>query len=542
MSNYLKELPKPFLDDIVTNNCIPFIGAGFSKNAMIPSGCQMPLWSDLGNRLSDLIPNHENISPLETISAFEYEFSRAKLIEVLTKELLIDEASPGKAHLSFCKLPFTVVCTTNIDFLLERGYEKVRRYCCPIIQEDGLSVSNYDNRVNLLKFHGDLHNPSNLIVTEDDYDTYIEKHPLYATYIANLLISKTALFIGYSLDDPDLRHLWRLISERLGRNRRPAYTILVNAKPHLVNRYERRGVKVINLPGKEYEYANILELLFNELNEHWIQKTIEYSIYKEENAHNELSLPPDSENRVCLFICPPDLYSFYNDHLIPIALKHGLVPITTYDILSPGDNIHAKVIALVSRSKIIVVDISKRFSMREVGSIITTFTREDKKVVVILEDNTKIPVDLLNYPYIMRTEAPDLDSIDEIKNKFENEIRSISDSLLHTLENEPKRLFEKKEYRAAVISAISLLETELHGLYANKNMTNEYRDKSQRNIYDYLNMLGYSNVKRHDSLKEWINIRNKLVHTKEKINARKAKEIVCGIYEILDEVKNERNY
>jgi len=47
MAKYIRCLPKPLLDDIIKNRCIPIIGAGFSRNADLPSGLQMPLWHDI---------------------------------------------------------------------------------------------------------------------------------------------------------------------------------------------------------------------------------------------------------------------------------------------------------------------------------------------------------------------------------------------------------------------------------------------------------------------------------------------------------------
>ncbi|MGG1600655.1 hypothetical protein, partial [Paenibacillus naphthalenovorans] len=46
--SYIKYLPKPLLEDIINNNCIPIIGAGFSLNAELPKGKTMPKWDDLG--------------------------------------------------------------------------------------------------------------------------------------------------------------------------------------------------------------------------------------------------------------------------------------------------------------------------------------------------------------------------------------------------------------------------------------------------------------------------------------------------------------
>lgn len=535
MSNYLDYFPEPFLDDIVKNKCIPFIGAGFSRNAAFPDGYQMPLWDDLGKKLSASILGYEYTGPIDAISAYEHEYSRAKLIEELTKHLLIDIATPSNTHKSFCKLPFNLVATTNIDFLLERGYEAVKRYCCPIVQEDRLAVSIDGVHINLLKLHGDLHHPNHLIVTEDDYDVFIEKYPLYATFIANLLISKTALFIGYSLDDPDFRHIWRLVSERLGKVRRHAYAILVNAKAHIIARYERRGVKVINLPGKESEYAKILEDVFSELGRYWDKRLIESSTAKEENTLNELSLPSDSENRLCLFFVSFEMYSFYRSYVFPIVEKHGLIPITAEDILSPGDNFLAKVSALISRSKIIIVDVSSRFTILDVGAIISR--SKDKMILFVVEENTKVPIDFMDYSVIDRPELPHLHQ-EELLGQFDKTFYRISEQIKPSLEDEPKRLFEKKEYRAAVISAISLLETELRSYIEYHKNDYRFYSKSINSIIDMAIQMEIINQSMISQLKEWIHIRNKLVHTKESVNGRTAKNIVFGIDKIIRDLKN----
>ena len=70
-------------------------------------------------------------------------------------------------------------------------------------------------------------------------------------------ITKTAVFIGYSLEDPDFRQIWRVVSDRLGRTRRLAYALVVNARASDIARFERRGVKVINLPGTREKYGEV---------------------------------------------------------------------------------------------------------------------------------------------------------------------------------------------------------------------------------------------------------------------------------------------
>ena len=200
---HLTVFPKPLLDDLVQGRLVPIVGAGLSRNAVTPAGIVMPIWDDLGKALAAEMPDYSYSAALDAISAYAHEYSRTKLVERLSELLLIDRAHPGKAHRAFCSIPFDVVCTTNFDFLLERQYDTSKRYCRPIIDEDQLAIGIRETSLTLLKLHGDLHHPHRLVVTEEDYDRFLETYPLLSTYLANLLISRTALLIGYSLDDPD---------------------------------------------------------------------------------------------------------------------------------------------------------------------------------------------------------------------------------------------------------------------------------------------------------------------------------------------------
>ena len=264
MATYLKYFPQPLLEDVIDNKCVPFVGAGFSRNAVLSTGAAMPLWDGLAKGLASQIPDFEYSDALDAISAFEHAYSRAKLVETIGRLLHVSSAQPGGAHKAFCALPFETVCTTNFDFLLERGYEGVGKYCRPITDEDQLSTHTGKVTVDLLKFHGDLNHPRRMVVTEEDYAGFIARNPLIATFLANQLIGKTALFIGYSLDDPDFRLIWQIVGDRLGKLRRLAYTVKVGADAREVARFERRGVRVINIPGKGSQYSAIFESLFKD--------------------------------------------------------------------------------------------------------------------------------------------------------------------------------------------------------------------------------------------------------------------------------------
>lgn len=219
-------VPPGVIRDLVNGRWLPLIGAGFSKNASVPHGA-MPSWVEPGDRLAQDLAQFVSSSPLDAISAFEHEYGRTKLIERLHAELHIGDATPGTAHNAFVGIPFDLVATTNFDPLLEHAYATAGTPCLPLVDEEQLALENPYPGPRLFKIHGDIHRPSSLVLTERDYDEYARRRPLLTTFLASLLISRTLILVGYSLDDPDLRQVIGLVRERLGPMRQPVYAISV---------------------------------------------------------------------------------------------------------------------------------------------------------------------------------------------------------------------------------------------------------------------------------------------------------------------------
>jgi hypothetical protein len=242
-------LPDPLVDDILRGRCLPIVGAGVSRNALVPLGARMPLWRDLGDALGRQVTGFPaaGATPLEAISAYQHEFGRIRLVDELRTLLFHHTARPGDVHEAFCRLQFDVVCTTNFDSLLERGYEQVSRGHRVIVEEEQLSAGVDPRTVTILKLHGDLDHPHRLVAVEADYDHFIDRNPLMVTYLTNLLITRTALFIGYSLDDPDFRTIVAVVSDRLGHLTRKSYALTVGASAYARTTYERRGVRCIQI-------------------------------------------------------------------------------------------------------------------------------------------------------------------------------------------------------------------------------------------------------------------------------------------------------
>ena len=544
-TKYLKKFPPPLLDDLVCGRWLPIVGAGMSKNAVLATGNTMPLWQELGKKLAEEIPGFEFESPIDAISSFDHEFRRPKLIEKLFELLHINEAAPSAAHRAFCDVPFDIVCTTNFDFLLEKQYELIPRPCTPLVEEDQLSINLQSSSIALLKLHGDLNHPNRLVVTEDDYDAFLERYPVLSTYLANLLITRTPVLIGYSMGDPDFRQLWQIVEERLGKARRLAYALCVGVSSTEVARFHRRGVKVINLSENRKRSGQVLSETFDELNKYWQEKNPIGSQLKEEESPKQFTLQKKPATRLCFFAIPISARPFYQAYVFPLIEEVGLAILTPESNMSLGGSFFATSDALVSRASLIIVDTSSEYAVAEARRAIA---RENHiKVLVVAQEGTSTPFDMTDMDILYR---PDLTSgnvgefLDEFLVRLTATLEEMQPELadekhrsLQSVEIEPKlagerhRLLKSNEYRAAVISAITHLETVLRRLLD----VTETRDRGFVSVTNMINiakrreLLGKFAV---DQVLRWLEIRNQVVHSDTPVDRNMASEIVNGVDEI----------
>jgi len=518
---YLNQFPKPLLESILQDRCVPFIGSGFSKNADVPSGKNMPGWDELGMAFAKEMGDYKYSNAIDAISAYSYAYSRPVMVEKMKSLLLTGDVKAGNTHKTFCKLQFDIICTTNFDRLLESAYDFLKRPCNAIINESQLSVAPSKDEVTLLKLHGDIYHPDRMVATEEDYDKFLDENPMLATYLSNLLITRTPLFIGYSLEDDDFRQIWQIVKNRLGRLRRQAYVIKVNCSDTERKRFERRGVSVVNITGNLRDYSRILETIFAELKAYWDDSV---KVVGESSAQSELALPADSQNRLCFFSVPLRFMPVYKEYFFPIATQYGFVPITADSVVSVSDNWMAKVSSLISKSEYFVCDINSNNTAYEFRQILDMTKRKDN--ILILRDEN---IGLSNHTSFNIINKPSdfYKNPNVVLESVEKWFKKIADKAKNRTEQEPERLLSKNEYRAAVISAVVLLEVELKNRVEKEN-----RDVNNNGLFLLSKMakeLGVITQNDMDTIRKWINLRNLLVHSDYIIDGEYAKIVVSEI-------------
>ncbi|ELC8392176.1 SIR2 family protein [Clostridium perfringens] len=193
---------KNAIDD---NKLIIFVGAGISKNSNLPDWEQ--LIKVFANKLKYPIKEGQKLSSDEFLKIPQYYyniFGAEEYKKVIKQELDIN-GQPNEIHELIFKLNPKHIITTNYDKLLEHTIIEQRMLFDIIAKDKDLLDSKKSNYI--IKMHGDIKDLDNIVLKENDYLNYSQNHILIETYIKSLLVCNTFLFIGYSLNDYNLKQI-----------------------------------------------------------------------------------------------------------------------------------------------------------------------------------------------------------------------------------------------------------------------------------------------------------------------------------------------
>ncbi len=240
--------------------CILFLGAGVhypppdGSRFSYPEEHRPPLARDLAEKLAvecnfaQVCP-HESGDNLQRVAlCYQNEISRQDLVRRIRQEVE-DRTRPSAAVRALAELPFPLIMTTNYDTLFERALRRDSVDKRPVVGV--YSPDRYGRTPDfpgegepstespfLFKVHGDVDSPDSLVVTDEDYITFVlrmnegsELHPIPETFRYRFNKVPT-LFVGYGLLDFNLRLLFRTMRWRLDAARRPnSYSVDVRPDP-----------------------------------------------------------------------------------------------------------------------------------------------------------------------------------------------------------------------------------------------------------------------------------------------------------------------
>ena len=481
----------------------------------------MPGWHELAEQLAVDLREYEPQNDVDAISAFQEQYGRPRLVERLRELLHITTARPGRSHEALCRLDLPLVVTTNFDFLLERGYEAVHRPCSPVVVEEQLSQSPHGDQTQLLKLHGDLNHPDELVVTEDDFDGFLQRRPLFSTFAANLLIGYTPVLVGYSFDDPDTRALWSLIQGRLTRLRRRGYALRLRPSPTEIARFDRRGISVVTLPGDDHRQA--FAELFEALHDAATERLREYSAPAEDEVAAELVLPASASSRLCFCSVPVRRLPWYRQEIFPIIEDLGYVAVRRDDIIATEATAAAATSAVIARAHSALVDATSFSTNYELNIAVDALP--PGSVMALIEPAQDKPANL-------RPQDPifvfDDETRSEPKLLVDAVRRWLSD--LPRTETRPRALLELGHPEAAIAAAFAGLEVALR---QRLESIGTERSPSLLRLVLAATDRGIISSEEAERFRRWVRLRNVAVHTQDPIDQREVEDAVTDVEMLL---------
>lgn len=204
-----------------------FVGAGVS------AGAGLPQWNAL---LEDLAKSAEvdvaalgGLGPLDKATVIETALATSgrRLGEEVAK-LLPGSGPHTLTHALIASLPTDEAVTTNYDQLLERAARDAQR---PFTVLDG-AVAGADRW--LLKLHGDLGRPQDIVLSRDDYLGYGQRRAALRGIVQAMLITRHMVFAGFGMSDDNFHAIIHDVRTALsdGGGSRPFGTaLLVQDRP-----------------------------------------------------------------------------------------------------------------------------------------------------------------------------------------------------------------------------------------------------------------------------------------------------------------------
>ncbi|MDF3860457.1 SIR2 family protein [Achromobacter denitrificans] len=220
-----------------------FVGSGFSRRYL-----GLEDWGTLLRRFSHGLKPYEyylasadgDLPTVATLlasdfhhhwwAADEYKDSRDKnksrtkdatsalRIEICNYLSATTQAGPVKEHAEevalLSKLNVDGIVTTNWDTFLEGLFPDYKVF----VGQNELLFSNTQAIGEIYKIHGSASRPASLVLTKEDYTGFQAANPYLAAKLITIFVEHPVVFVGYSLNDPNVLDLLRGITCVLGQD------------------------------------------------------------------------------------------------------------------------------------------------------------------------------------------------------------------------------------------------------------------------------------------------------------------------------------
>lgn len=231
--------PETLAREIVKERCIFFLGAGVSASSVGPSGKSPPKWEEFLVSACALVTNTTLRGEIEglvrerkylvALQAIKDNADRARYHDFLNQNFNA-QYQPSRVHEIIYDLDARIVLTTNFDKIYEGYCLSYRPGGKPLhkvidYSSEALADELRDNTRLLIRAHGSINDVRQMIFTRSEYHAAKRRHGAFYEIMKALFITNTIVFIGCSLDDPDILLLLEDV-HIVGRHEKPHYAVI----------------------------------------------------------------------------------------------------------------------------------------------------------------------------------------------------------------------------------------------------------------------------------------------------------------------------
>jgi hypothetical protein len=260
--------PDNLIEELAYRRCILFLGSGISATSTNGEGKSPSTWEVFLKNIKALM---RNASPEDE------EFVKNMLLQknyLLALQAIYDLSDPGAyskylrdnystpkysasdVHSAIKDLDSKIVITTNFDKIYDNLCSE-DGYAIFTYKETKSIISNIKSPENvIIKAHGSIDDTQNIIFTSKQYHEAQATYPEFYSLLSSLFMTHTVIFLGYSLNDPDINLMLENISNTTNSNC-PHYIVILEgmAKQLLKHWKETYNISAIEY-GSEYNDIN----------------------------------------------------------------------------------------------------------------------------------------------------------------------------------------------------------------------------------------------------------------------------------------------
>lgn len=254
--------PDILVEELARRRVLLFLGSGVSKNSVGAKGQRPPLWKEFlehgaakcKKASAILVRRHIAEGDLLTACELLKDALGATWHELINHHFVTPQYVPAEVHNKIFLLDARIVVTQNFDRIYDihagaksQGTIYVKSYD----ENDTADFIRRRRRV-VLKAHGSIDAPGQMVFTRGDYARARYSHAGFYSLLDGLMLTHTCLFLGCGTSDPDIA----MMLERAVHLHPSAvpHFIVMGGKPN--SDLERAYKRTLNLEVLSYDAAN----------------------------------------------------------------------------------------------------------------------------------------------------------------------------------------------------------------------------------------------------------------------------------------------